>query len=99
MAKKNHTSKVNIAEADVKLRKSVDELTEAIVEDLRDRYHSDLEPFEIYANRVRQQVCDNLQDFRDRFLQGYSVLLDELEKESTDQENKSGERPLDGTKK
>lgn len=84
MGKTKHTAKANIAEADVKLRKSVDELTEAIVEDLRDRYNSDLEPFEVYANRVRQQVCENLQDFRDRFLQGYSVLLDELEKQAPD---------------
>ena len=68
----------SVAEADVEFKKSVDALTEVIIEDLKEEYHNDLEPFDAYAQRVRAQVHANMEDFRDRFLEGYEVLLQEL---------------------
>jgi len=70
---------------DLGFKKAVAELTEAIVEDLRDGYKSELDPFEIYEKRVRQQVFSNLHTFRERFMKGYRVMLNELEKEQATQ--------------
>lgn len=60
------------------LKSSVDELTEAIVEDITEGYKNDLEPVEIYANRIRQQVHEDLRLFRERFLKGYEAIIEEL---------------------
>ncbi len=66
------------------LKTSVDELTEAIVEDITEGYKNDLEPVEIYANRIRQQVHEDLQSFRERFLKGYGALIEELIEEDNE---------------
>lgn len=71
-------SRVSVAQAEKEFEKSVEDLTSAIVEDLEAGYQSDLEPFEIYANRIRHQVHENLEAFKDRFLHGYDVLIDEI---------------------
>ena len=79
------SSRLTTAEADVEFQKSVKDLTEAIVEDLEAGYQSELEPFEAYANRIRHQVHENLEQFRDRFLQGYDVLIEEIRKQDSNE--------------
>ena len=78
MAEQKKKMPVGIAEADVEFKRSVDALTEVLVEELKEEYHTDLEPFDAYAQRVRAQVHANMEDFRDRVLEGYEVLLQEL---------------------
>lgn len=78
MADVKKPAAVQVAEADVEFKQSVDQLTNAIVEDLQENYHNDMEPFEAYAQRVRAQIHENMDDFRSRFLQGYEVILNEL---------------------
>lgn len=75
---KKRDSRLSLAEAEKEFEKSVEDLTSAIVEDLEADYQSELEPFEAYANRIRHQVHENLETFKDRFLHGYDVLIEEI---------------------
>lgn len=94
MAKKKKLN-MTIAEADIEFKQSVDTLTEAIAEDL-EQYPSELEPFDAYAQRVRAQVVSNVEDFRNRFLEGYSILLHEIESIEKDAETDQ-DKPPPGT--
>lgn len=60
---------------------AVNELTEAVVENLEEETKKTIEPFEAYAKRIRGKVHSNLNEFRTRFNRGYHVLIDELNKE------------------
>lgn len=74
----NNNARHSIEEAEREFEKSVEDLTTAIVEDLEADYQSELEPFEAYANRIRHQVHENLEKFKDRFMHGYDVLIAEI---------------------
>lgn len=96
MAEQKKKIPVSIAEADVEFKQSVDALTEVLIEELKGDYRTDLEPFDAYAQRVRAQVHANMQDFRDRFLEGYEVLLQELVSQQTKAESIQ-DKPPPGT--
>lgn len=93
MSKRKVLQKVMVAKTQIAFKKSIDELTEVIVENLREGYQSDLEPFEMYAHRIRRQVYENLEEFCDRFLQGYGVLLEELVNDYQEAEDRMGRPP------
>lgn len=57
---------------------SVEEFSEVVLESLKTQYHSELEPFENYAQKVKMQVAKDVDDFRRRFVRGYHVLLEEV---------------------
>lgn len=67
-------------EPDAVFEKTVNELADAVVEGLKDQHYSDLEPFDLYAQRVRSKIHDNAVTFRKRFARGYHILLEELAK-------------------
>lgn len=60
---------------------AVDSLAQIVAEELQGHPHTALEPFELYADRVRSRVKGDMDKFRQRFAQGYHVLLEELSKE------------------
>ena len=91
MEQKKTKQATDVAMADKEFAKAIDGLTEAMVNDLEKDYHSELEPFEAYATRIRVQIHSNLEEFRDRFLKGYEVLLNELS-HSYKEDNKSDEK-------
>ncbi|MFQ5730113.1 MAG: hypothetical protein ACE5GN_07110 [Waddliaceae bacterium] len=99
MDKKKTKASTEVAEADVEFATAVDELTDAIVEDLEESYDSELEPFEAYAQRVRAQIHSNMDEFRKRFLQGYEVLLKELSERYTKMDEEPEEEPPPGAMK
>lgn len=72
--------KHKIPEAEPESDQAIDELVDMILENVHDEYHNDLEPFEIYAQKVRSQLHSNIVEFRSRFVKGYKVLIDELQK-------------------
>ena len=72
---------VEVAEADVEFKNAADNLVDAVIDNIKEGYKSDLEPFEAYAERVRAEMYSNIDDFRLRFLNGYHVILKELAKE------------------
>ena len=77
----NRKTKIKLKTIEIDFKKSVDELAEAIVEEEREAFHSDLEPFEAYAQRVKAQLHTDMNEFRERFTSGYEVLLNEIVKE------------------
>lgn len=90
MAEEMRKTPRGVAEIDVEHAKALEELADAVVEDLKGGYQSDFEPFEAYAERVRADIHTSMGDFHKRFLQGYQVLLEELTKQysSKDEEEK-----------
>jgi len=73
--------------------KSVDELADILIKEEEKNYTSELEPFEVHAQRMRKEIHENMEDFRDRFLQGYELLLKELAQQYTGSEDKGGKVP------
>lgn len=63
------------------LEQSIENLADAVVENLKGEHLSEYEPFEAYANKVRMHIYDNIHEFRHRFVRGYEVLLEEVGKE------------------
>lgn len=84
MGKKTEKKSIKVAMEDIEFKKSVDDLANAITDDLEKSYQSDLEPLEAYVNKVRSQLHEDMDTFRNRFLNGYQILLEELEKEKKD---------------
>ena len=60
---------------------SIEEFADAAVEILRGAHHSDLEPFDAYAARMKGEMVKQLQAYRTRLTHGYQLLLEELGKE------------------
>jgi hypothetical protein len=53
-----------------------------VLELRRKEYHSALEPFDAYANKVRQDLTNHFHEFYHNFLNGYDVLVDQIRKKS-----------------
>lgn len=76
--------------SDEEYKKCVGELADAFIAELKEEHVSDLEPFEVYATKVRQDFYLKSKDFKERFVNGYEVLKDQSIKDEwakTDQEN------------
>lgn len=57
---------------------SLQHLADAVTESLKEGCKSDLESFEVYAQKMRSHLHSDPQAFRARFLKGYQALLTEL---------------------
>lgn len=57
---------------------SLKHLADAVTESLQEGCKSDLESFEVYAQKMRSHLHSDPQVFRSRFLKGYQALLAEL---------------------
>ena len=55
-----------------------EELADALVADLEEGDQSKMESFESYSNRVRREIMDEMNEFKENFLLGYEVILSEL---------------------
>ncbi len=69
------------SESDTNYDASVEHFVDLAVETLRDGYHNELETFEVYAERQKAEMRQNLGKYRERLSHGYAVLLEELSKE------------------
>lgn len=63
--------------SDQEYKKCVGELADAFLVDLKGDHSSDLEPFEVYAEKVRQDFYLKSKDFKERFINGFEVLQDQ----------------------
>lgn len=61
-------------------RSHLEEFANLVVDDLREDYRKDLEPFEAYAEKVRERIYRNAENLEKRFVEGFRVLTDALEK-------------------
>lgn len=77
MAKERKKSDVAVNEQE----RAIDDLAEYVIESLRGEFHSELEPFEAYAARLRKSIVADVRLFRQRFHRGYHVLMTELARE------------------
>ena len=75
------------------LEQSIENLADAVVENLKGEHHSEYEPFEAYANKVRMHIYDNIHEFRHRFVRGYEVLLEEVGRESEKESDNNHIKP------
>lgn len=66
---------------------SIQQLADVVVESLQEGFKSDLESFEVYAQKMRSHIHADAQVFRARFLKGYHILLEELHKRQDRGEN------------
>jgi len=57
------------------------QFAELITETVLERNLSEMEPFEFYAHQLRTHLHSNPEVFKNRFSEGYRVLLEEIEKE------------------
>ncbi len=71
-----------IQESPEMLDKAAEDFAEVVVNSFRENYHSEMEPFEAYAARIKAKIYDDITEFRSRFAKGYHVLLDELGKKN-----------------
>lgn len=78
--KKNKIIVAEVANADYD--KCIEELAQALAEGMRVQRTTSLEPFEVYAERVKAKILGDMNKFRTRFTKGYQVLLEELAKNS-----------------
>lgn len=56
----------------------IDELTEAMTEELDREKCEASDPFEHYVQKVRGKMHSDFELFRSRFVKGYNVLLEEI---------------------
>ncbi|CCB86963.1 MULTISPECIES: hypothetical protein [Parachlamydia] len=78
MRKRKNTSS---GQAEMKYEKTVEEVANAVADSMKDDYQNDLEPFELYAERIKAKIHSEMDDFRERLAKGYQVLLDEVKKQ------------------
>lgn len=60
--------------------RSLSEFAKQITESLKKDFKSELEPFEAYAERVRNQIFFNTEKFSEKISAGFRVLMQEIEK-------------------
>ena len=53
---------------------------ETLLDQKKEGYHSELEPFDVYAEKVKKDVSDYFHHFHECFLNGYEVLIKQLKK-------------------
>lgn len=58
--------------------KYIEELSQLIAEGMREQRTESLEPFEVYAERIKSKLYADPDQFRKRFIKGYQILLEEL---------------------
>jgi hypothetical protein len=52
------------------------ELADCIVESIKEKQEAD--PFELYVHQLRARLLEDVPSFRQRLIQGYSVLMEVL---------------------
>lgn len=87
----------NKSKAVLELDSQFEELVDELVSDLKEGDQSEMESFESYAQRVRQEIMEDMADFKDTFLSGYEVMLAELVKKFDSQKSED-EPPPDAVK-
>lgn len=70
--------KTGSAALDEEEEQAVQNLADAVTESLKEGCKSDLESFEVYAQKMRSHLHSDPQSFRARFLKGYQALLSEM---------------------
>jgi hypothetical protein len=81
------------SEADQEFRNSVNVLVDTMVEGMEEEYHNDLQPYDVHVNQIKKEMQDSMEDFRNSFLEGYELILEELSQQYGIQGNVEGPSP------
>lgn len=68
-------------DGDLSYDEAVESLAEIVADELQGHLHTALDPFDAYADTVKERARGDMNRFRSRFASGYHVLLEELSKE------------------
>jgi len=55
----------------------IGELADAVIKNLKSNVSEEIDPFDLYANKVHARLHANPQEFRSRLVKGYQALKDE----------------------
>ncbi|KAF3363355.1 Uncharacterized protein PHSC3_000109 [Chlamydiales bacterium STE3] len=80
--KASKKDKGEIVDVEEDLQLEMKEFAEAYDESLKETCVTQLEPFEMYAKKVRREIFSNVKMFKKRFSAGFQVLQDEINEES-----------------
>ncbi|MCB1213706.1 MAG: hypothetical protein KDK40_05330 [Chlamydiia bacterium] len=72
------------------LEATLESLADLVVLEAKESYHSELEPFDSYARRLRARMISEFKTFRQRFANGYKVLYEGIRRESENGEYRDG---------
>ena len=72
--------KQKVKTIDQAFEEAVDNFIVAYLEEKKKDFHSQVESFEQHAEKMRHILSEKLEEYRDRFLKGYDVLMQELKK-------------------
>lgn len=70
-----------MSQEDKEYRQSVDAFTDQLIEGMELAYHSELEPFQRFADQQRAILQEALATYRERFAEGYVAILREIKQE------------------
>jgi hypothetical protein len=68
---------------DSEYKESLENICDSVLDSIKESYQSGLEPWDIYAERKKQEMIENINNFRNRFAMGYEALMKELIFEKT----------------
>jgi hypothetical protein len=75
---KEERKKGRISETEEDYSRYIEELSHIVTEGMRERRIESLEPFEVYAERIKSKLYADLDESCLRFMKGYQVLLEKL---------------------
>jgi hypothetical protein len=74
-------------EGEIDSFKCMVKIAQAIPKLMLERHIESLEPFEVYAERIKTKLYEDPDQFTKKFIKGYQILLDELEKEGKNKDS------------
>ena len=79
-AKSKMPSKKKLTFVDTEFENALNDFIQAVLAQEKTTYHNSLEPFEVYAQKLTLELKENMYLFRQKFMRGYAILLEELQK-------------------
>lgn len=80
MSEQRKKNKFEISEEE--LCREIEELADIIIEGVREQRTESLEPFDVYAERIKGKLYVDADSARSNFIKGYQVLLGHISKVS-----------------
>lgn len=82
MASRKKIKPMHSKDGELSYDEAVESLAEIVADELQGHAHTALDPFDTYADTVKERVKGDMTKFRSRFANGYHILLEELSKEN-----------------
>lgn len=75
-----HKQQSKVLTIDSAFEEALEKYIDLVIERKKGEYASPLEPFDVYAQKVRRELSDHFHNFREQFMSGYHVLMCEMKK-------------------